>query len=272
MSELGKRVLTAAIAIVLVTALLFYAKRWEVDWAVGLLLVLVTFLAGAEYTALVGRMGFPLERWSFLGLGAFLEFAFVFFDQRGTRLALGAAFLLPFLWYLPYERGWQRALAAALGIFYIPYLLHFFYLIYKAPSYAGWVYAMHCLVMVWAYDSGAFLIGARFGRHKLAPRISPQKTVEGAIGGFAFTLLGANLTPIWVNWPHWLPHIFMIALLMAAATQLGDLFESKLKRLAGVKDSGVLFPGHGGMLDRIDGLLFALPVFYLYFHYILRFV
>jgi len=271
-SELGKRLLTSVIAIPSVTGLLFYAKRYEVDWAVGVLLVAITIVAGAEYLGLLAKMGLPIERWSFLAVAAFLELSWVLLSPRNARLAFFGALLLPFLWYLPQKDGLRRALGAVLGLLYIPYLLHFFYLIYRAPSYAGWVYAMHFLVMVWAYDAGAFFIGSRFGRRPLAPQISPGKTVEGVIGGFLFALIAANLTPIWVNWPHWIPHIVMLAVLVSVAAQLGDLFESKLKRLAGVKDSGIFFPGHGGVLDRIDGILFALPVFYLYFHHILRFV
>lgn len=272
MSELTKRILTSVVLIPSITALFFFAKLLEVDWAVGLFLTLVAFLAGDEYLGLVRRMGLPLERYSYLVLIAFLEFVYVFFRGLHLVLAVSAVFLLPILWYLPQPEGLKKSLAAVFGLAYIPWLLHFFYLIYRVPPYGGWLYAMLLLVMGWSYDIGAFFIGSRFGRHKLAPRLSPNKTVEGVIGGFLFTLFGANLTPIWVNWPTWIPHIVILAVLISAAMQLGDLVESKLKRLAGVKDSGGLLPGHGGMLDRIDGLLFAIPVFYLYFHYILRFI
>jgi phosphatidate cytidylyltransferase len=270
--QLGKRVLTSVLLIPSVTALLFYAKLFGTDWAVGLLLTLVALLTGLEYLGLIERIGLPLERYSFLTLVAFLEFVYVFFRGRHIILAISAAFLLPILWYLPQQDGVRRALAATLGLLYLPWLLHFFYLIYLAPSYAGWLYAMLLLVMVWSYDIGAFLVGSRFGRHLLAPSLSPGKTVEGMIGGFLFTLFGVNLTPIWVNWPAWIPHIIALAILIAAATQMGDLFESKLKRMAGVKNSGGLLPGHGGLLDRIDGLILAIPAFYLYFHHVLRFV
>jgi len=271
-NELTKRILTSLVLIPAVTALLFYAKLLGADWAVGLLLALVALLAALEYLSLIARIGFPIERYSFLVLVAFLEFVYIFFHGRHVILAIGAAFLLPILWYLPQQNGVKRALAAISGLLYLPWLLHFFYLIYRAPSYGGWLYAMLLLVMVWSYDIGAFFVGSRFGQHPLAPSISPGKTVEGAIGGFLFTLFGANLTPIWVHWIAWVPHIIALAILVSAATQAGDLFESKLKRLAGVKDSGELLPGHGGMLDRIDGLLFAIPAFYLYFHHVLRFV
>lgn len=272
MGELTKRVLTSILLIPSVTALLFFAKLFGTDWAVGLLLALVALLATREYLKILERLGLPLEPYSFLVLVVYLEFVYVFFHGRHIIIAISAAFLLPILWYLPRQNGVKRALAAIGGLLYLPWLLHFFYLIYRAPSYGGWLYAMLLLVMVWSYDIGAFFVGGRFGRHKLAPHLSPKKTVEGAIGGFLFTLFGANLTPIWVNWPTWVPHIIALSLLVAAATQAGDLFESKLKRLAGVKDSGELLPGHGGMLDRIDGLLFAIPTFYLYFHHVLRFV
>lgn len=126
----------------------------------------------------------------------------------------------------------------------------------------GHFWLLTALMMVWAADSGAYFVGRRFGRHKLSPRISPNKTVEGLIGGLvagvamalAISLLaGAERSQ--------LPAIALVALAATLFSVAGDLFESLLKRHAGVKDSGSLIPGHGGVLDRLDGVLAALPAF-----------
>ena len=121
------------------------------------------------------------------------------------------------------------------------------------------------LAIVMVADTGAFFVGSAAGRHKLAPAVSPGKTVEGAVGGLvggvaaaaAVRALGLPSVP--------LGHALLLGLAVAALGIAGDLVESLLKRWAGVKDSGALFPGHGGMLDRLDSVLFGAPVLYYYF-------
>lgn len=115
---------------------------------------------------------------------------------------------------------------------------------------------------VWATDTFAFLFGKSIGKHPLAPRLSPHKTVEGALGG----LLGATLVgALWGSWIH-LPLIdgFAVGAIAGSVGQVGDLFESALKREIGVKDFGRVMPGHGGILDRFDSLIFVAPVAYMY--------
>jgi len=118
------------------------------------------------------------------------------------------------------------------------------------------------LVIVWAADSGAYFVGRQFGRHKMSPRISPNKTVEGLLGGLVAGLAvgvpGALFAGAQVAQ---LPAVALIVVLAVGASVIGDLYESLLKRHVGVKDSSNLLPGHGGILDRIDGVLAALPVF-----------
>ncbi|MEP6633704.1 MAG: phosphatidate cytidylyltransferase [Luteimonas sp.] len=118
------------------------------------------------------------------------------------------------------------------------------------------------LAIVWAADSGAYFAGRKFGKRKLSPRISPNKTVEGMIGGLlaavAVALIGAPLAGADVAQ---LPAVVLVAVIAVGFSVVGDLFESLLKRHVGAKDSGDLIPGHGGILDRIDGVLAALPVF-----------
>lgn len=118
-------------------------------------------------------------------------------------------------------------------------------------------------IFIWANDTGAYLIGSMWGKRKLAPTISPHKTVEGWCGGLLCTLLVAVILRL-LLFPEmsWLV-ILLMGIVVAVFGTIGDLFESGLKRQAGVKDSGSLIPGHGGILDRIDSLLFAVPAVYL---------
>ena len=118
-------------------------------------------------------------------------------------------------------------------------------------------------IFIWVNDTGAYLVGSRWGKRRLAPNISPKKSVEGSIGGILLVLLSAVILRL-LLFPElsWL-RILLIAAVVAIFGTIGDLFESSLKRQAGVKDSGKLIPGHGGILDRIDSLLLAVPAVYL---------
>jgi phosphatidate cytidylyltransferase len=126
----------------------------------------------------------------------------------------------------------------------------------------GPVWTLYVLVLIWIADISAYFAGRRFGQHKLAPRISPGKTIEGVYGALAGTLVYAAL----VGWAvtaipvgHW--QLIVLSLLTVGFSIVGDLFESLIKRQAHIKDSGSLLPGHGGLLDRIDSVLAALPIF-----------
>jgi phosphatidate cytidylyltransferase len=135
------------------------------------------------------------------------------------------------------------------------------------PGAGGWRIVL-LLAIIMAADTFAFFVGHAWGRRRLAPDVSPGKTVEGAVGGLLGGVAGA-LAVRQMGIPD-LPvsHAVALGVLVAALGTLGDLDESLLKRWAGVKDSGALFPGHGGMLDRLDSLLFGGPVLYYYFLYV----
>jgi len=268
-----KRIVTSLILGPGVIALLFFSKRNDFRWAVGLFLALFVGLAVGEFCELIQKTGLRMRQFPTALAAAVGFFVYAWFEGRYSVSISGGTLFFAVLFNLHsggLRENFQTLLAVVLGLIYIPWLMHYFYLLFLAES--GVVHAVNALLTVWGYDSGAFFIGKYFGRHPLAPEISPNKTVEGVAGGLAFAYLGASLSPIWYSYIHWVPHILLIAVLVGLATQLGDLVESLLKRIAGVKDSGSLFPGHGGVLDRIDGLIFALPVFYFYFHFILRFV
>ena len=132
--------------------------------------------------------------------------------------------------------------------------------LHAEPQGARWT--LFAIALVWAADSGAYFAGSKFGRHKLAPAISPGKTWEGVLGGMATAMLLAviALPLLGAAWPQ-LPALAVLTAVTAAVSVVGDLFESLMKRHAGMKDSGTIFPGHGGVMDRIDSLLAALPVF-----------
>jgi len=154
-----------------------------------------------------------------------------------------------------------------MGIIYIPLLFSHVILIRNGIDGIVWIYFL--VFIVFLGDTGAFYVGSYFGRHKLSPIISPNKTIEGALGGIAANLcVGVFFKYFFIPQLPWvLGLLFFLSL--GVVGQVGDLFESKLKRDSNIKDSGSLLPGHGGILDRIDALLFAAPVAYLFKEYIL---
>jgi phosphatidate cytidylyltransferase len=148
-----------------------------------------------------------------------------------------------------------------LSVVYIPTFLSFLVLLRNGREGVGWVFFVLCVVA--AGDVGAYYIGSYFGRHKLCPAVSPNKTIEGALGGICANLLiGFIFAFLFIDGLSW-PLALIIAVIVGITGQLGDLFESQFKRTSKVKDSSNLLPGHGGMLDRIDALLFAAPMTYI---------
>jgi phosphatidate cytidylyltransferase len=157
------------------------------------------------------------------------------------------------------ESPWVIARQAA-GLVYIPLLLSYLIRLRNHPAGVEWVFFLLCLVF--AGDIGAYYAGRRLGRTKFCPWVSPKKTVAGALGGlFANLLIGGVAKAIFLPSVPWRIALFLF-LSAGIFGQLGDLFESAMKRAAAVKDSGKILPGHGGLLDRIDALLFAAPVAY----------
>lgn len=160
----------------------------------------------------------------------------------------------------------RNAAGGLLGIFYVVLFL-FFFLTRTLENGLIWVVIM--LIGTWAGDTAAFVIGKKFGRKKLFPQLSPGKTVEGALGG----ITGCVLVIVLIN--HFTAVTsfqisIILGLLLGVTGIIGDLFESSLKRAAGIKDSGGIIPGHGGMLDRFDSLFFIAPVMYYFIYFIAR--
>jgi phosphatidate cytidylyltransferase len=168
----------------------------------------------------------------------------------------------------------------AFGVLYVGWLMLHLLLVRQLPREAGLpdaagsAFLLYAFLLAWACDTGAYFVGLRFGRHRLAPRVSPNKSVEGALGGFLATLSAAFLGRAWfvkdgLGIPYLTaPQTLSLGVLAGVAAQLGDLVESLLKRDARIKDTSDTIPGHGGVLDRFDSLLFCGPVLY----YFLTFV
>jgi phosphatidate cytidylyltransferase len=148
------------------------------------------------------------------------------------------------------------------GVLYVGLALSFLVFIRFFP--AGEFFVLYVAVVTWAGDTGAYYSGSLWGRHVLAPAISPKKTVEGLLGGMALACTAALLAQAWFLPQLRLADALILGILLTGAGLLGDLCESAIKRNVGVKDSGGLLPGHGGMLDRLDSLLFTAPTFYYY--------
>ncbi|WP_038046003.1 phosphatidate cytidylyltransferase [Thermus caliditerrae] len=188
---------------------------------------------------------FPQVPWREVALGLFLMGSFSYELLKGADLTRFAFTLLAFL-YLPWSLGYVLLLRetpdAGLGL---------------------WTLSLP-IVASFATDIGAYFVGRAFGRRKLAPEISPGKTVEGSVGGIVVSFLALVVYTGVVRevFPFGLLELWLFSLLLSLAAQLGDLAESMLKRYCGVKDSGRFLPGHGGLLDRIDSLLFAFPLTY----------
>jgi phosphatidate cytidylyltransferase len=186
--------------------------------------------------------------------------------------ALAMAAVLPLLWLIakgsPGERAVPDWLYSVGGVLYVGWLGSHLVPLRHLENGQDWVYL--AVFATFANDTSAYFVGRAIGRTKLVPRISPGKTVQGALGGILFGALGLVLLNYALDlgvdvWP-----LIPLAVLVPIAAQLGDLAESLVKRGGGVKDAGVLVPGHGGVLDRLDSVLFVVPVVYYYARFVME--
>jgi phosphatidate cytidylyltransferase len=166
----------------------------------------------------------------------------------------------------------QAIAVTLLGLMYVPWLLNFIQKITFFPGVDGRFYLIYFLVVTKFSDTGAYVLGSLFGKHKVIPRISPGKTWEG-IGGAVLASTLASITFVWLAPTRLaelnLVHAVILGILLSLTAVIGDLIESLFKREAGVKDSGNWFPGIGGILDLVDSLLFNAPLMYLYLRHLL---
>ncbi|MFQ5901202.1 MAG: phosphatidate cytidylyltransferase [Thermodesulfobacteriota bacterium] len=257
-----KRVITGLIAIPLLLLLIIYGS---VIWFLLLLLI----INGLALNELFGISVFSEEkRFKVLitSLTSYLLLAVYLFGVNGLSGAFLTAlfFLFLFILFDPNELSTviPRLGFGIFGIVYIGLLLSYLLMIRSLDQ--GVMIILFLLAMVWSNDTMAYYVGKGMGKKKLFPRVSPNKTVEGAAGGLTGGFLISILFKIFLFDAIAYADLLILPLLVGVVSQLGDLFESIIKRGAGVKDTGALLPGHGGMLDRIDSLLFAAPFLYYY--------
>jgi phosphatidate cytidylyltransferase len=155
-----------------------------------------------------------------------------------------------------------------MGFLYVPLLLSHLLMIRMLPHGVAWLFLI--MVIVMSGDSAAYYVGSSFGKTKLYPQVSPKKSVEGSLGGIIGSVIGAFIWKALYFTELRVADCVATALLLGLMGQLGDLFESLIKRSCGVKDSGSIFPGHGGVLDRVDSILFAAPAAFYYAYFLFR--
>ena len=237
------------------------------------LVALLGGLALWEFRGLSDGMGSRAPSWLLFPLGAFFAFSGTVLKQVDVNLVLSLALvggLAAFLVVPGRRQGLGRWAMGLAGALYIGMPLNYYLLLYSSQPH-GMVWALFVIFAVVANDAMALLVGSRIGRHPFFPTISPRKTVEGAIAGVVGSvvvmLVGVSaiigLAPI---------HAIAIGILVGVSAQVGDLVESQMKRIAEVKDSSNLIPGHGGVLDRLDSILFPpiLVFFYVTMFHILQ--
>jgi phosphatidate cytidylyltransferase len=229
---------------------------------------LATVLGGLalwEFRGLSEGMGSRAPSWLLFPLGAFFIFSGTVLKQVDVNLVLSLALvggLAAFLFVPGRRQGLGRWAMGVAGALYIGMPFNYYLLLYTSKPH-GMVWAMFVIFAVVANDAMALLVGSRIGRHPFFPAISPRKTVEGAIAGVvgAVIVMVVGVSAI-IGLALW--HAIALGILVGISAQLGDLVESQMKRIAEVKDSSNLVPGHGGVLDRLDSILFPPILVYFY--------
>lgn len=260
-----KRVLTA-----LVLAPLALAAIWLLPTGgVAVLFALIVALGGIEWARLIGLSRPESQMLYLLGLLALIGLGWLLYR---SALSTVPVFLLAAVWWLAALHWLQRfsrhgkstAAQPLLGglVGYLVLWLAWFSLVVLHGLSAGAYFVTLLVLIVWGADTGAYFAGRAFGRRKLAVHVSPGKTWEGAIGGLALALVAGIILHL-VLGPVWPPLYVLVPLMIVTVlfSVVGDLFESMIKRQHGAKDSGSLLPGHGGILDRVDSLTAAAPIF-----------
>lgn len=257
----GRKLLPSiAVSIFLILLVWFSLSMYRAIFA--LVIAIAVVLGIRELNRALTAADIHLPFWALssasLGLSAATWFGGI------SGLAAATAIALPCLLVLQLPKGTENfvktASASALTLMYLPFLSGF--LILLARPHNGFERVMTFVVLVGCNDTFAYLTGVLMGKHPLAPKISPKKTIEGLIGSIVFTTIGGSLAFHYIMDSHWWLGALAGLLTVFTATT-GDLIESALKRDLAIKDMGTLLPGHGGIMDRLDSVLFAAPALWL---------
>jgi phosphatidate cytidylyltransferase len=267
---LTKRIVTAVIGIIAAVFIVNYGQ-----WVFAVAALCLTLLAWHEFTAMLFRREVELSYWlGVAGVALVWGTAWLGNARETVAVLLLVSFVILAKMVLAHATFTLRDAACTIaGMIYVG--LAFAHLVLLrfsdqslilATSFgslsAGAAYLWLAFVGTWSSDTFAFFVGSKFGKHKLAPAVSPGKTWEGTVGGVVGSVLGVAIMGGLCQFS--LVHSAVIGLLVGVVAPLGDLVESSIKRFCGVKDSGRLLPGHGGVLDRFDSVMFAAPAVYYY--------
>ena len=257
---LRNRVSTAVLGIPLLLVLSYFGGIWAT-----LMIIVLVAIATDEYCHMLENKDINIPKTVVISVSVILSLGFYYLHFY-VWLVLFFFFIATVFWAMLKSVSWEKFSMLFLGVLYIG--IGFGLLLSLRLDFDNYYYILFAFIISWATDSGAYFIGCSMGKRKLAPTISPNKTVEGMVGGVFFALLIAGTYVYFFDLVP-MPYAIIIILLASLVGQIGDLFESYLKRYFGVKDSGGILPGHGGILDRFDSILTIAPLLYLLLHWIL---
>lgn len=263
---LAKRIISSILLIVVVSVTILNR------WACGLLVTIFIVAGLFEFFTMLEKKGMNIYKYFGITMGSVIPLSLVFgFELTPNWELLFIILALLFLIIMQFRRRENSGVVADIsttifGILYVSWFLSFMIRIRYLSGGIGLFTAV--LLITKLGDIGAYLIGSRYGKTPLMPRISPKKSVEGAIAGLVFSVLGAFIAKVFLDLNYF--HLTAMGIALGILGQLGDLSESLVKRDCGVKDSGKIFPGIGGVLDEVDSLLFTAPAFYFYIVTILK--
>jgi len=257
---LKKRIISSSVLVAIIIATIFN------DWVFNIVITLFTIMGLYEFFTMLEKKEIMIYKYFGIGMGAIIPLSILFhFEPTKKWELLFIVLTLLFLIMMQFKRRENFGVIVDIsttlfGILYVSWFLSFLIKIRYLPEGIGLLSAV--LLITKLGDIGAYLIGVNFGKTPLIPRISPNKSVEGSLGGLLFSVLGAFIAKAFVDFSYL--HLLFIGILLGIIGQFGDLSESLMKRDCQVKDSGNILPGMGGILDQLDSLLFTAPVFYFY--------
>lgn len=255
---LTKRIISFIVLVSFIATVIFF------DWLCSLAIILFIIGGLYEYFTMLEKKGISIYKYFGIAMGTVIPLSIMFrFEPTKSWELLFIVLALFFLILMQFKRRDSSGVIVDIsttlfGILYVSWFFSFLIKIRHLPGGLGFLGAL--LIITKLGDVGAYLVGSKWGKKLLIPRISPKKTVVGSLGGLVFSILGGLACKPWLPFEY--GQLLVISASLGILGQLGDLSESLLKRDCQVKDSGNIFPGMGGVLDEIDSLLFTAPVFY----------